>query len=145
MRERPLVFGLSQLLVFEVKATNGDTFLGGEDFDLRIIDYLADEFKNSDGIDLREDKLAASACGIPATAGPPPSEDVTPLPPLPATPDPGAARTGLVRAGGLTSKSSWFVAPLGGCIAIRCVIGWFYLYSLRHRAVVSLFVAPLGG
>lgn len=44
--------------VFEVKATNGDTFLGGEDFDLRIIDYLADEFKNSDGIDLREDKLA---------------------------------------------------------------------------------------
>lgn len=44
--------------VFEVKATNGDTFLGGEDFDLRIIDYLADEFKKSDGIDLRNDKLA---------------------------------------------------------------------------------------
>ena len=44
--------------VFEVKATNGDTFLGGEDFDLRIIDFLADEFKKSDGIDLREDKLA---------------------------------------------------------------------------------------
>ena len=44
--------------VFEVKATNGDTFLGGEDFDLRIIDYLADEFKNEQGIDLREDKLA---------------------------------------------------------------------------------------
>lgn len=44
--------------VFEVKSTNGDTFLGGEDFDLRIIDYLADEFKKSDGIDLREDKLA---------------------------------------------------------------------------------------
>ncbi len=44
--------------VFEVKATNGDTFLGGEDFDLRIIDYLADEFKKSDAIDLREDKLA---------------------------------------------------------------------------------------
>lgn len=44
--------------VFEVKATNGDTFLGGEDFDLRIIDYLADEFKKSDGIDLRKDKLA---------------------------------------------------------------------------------------
>ena len=44
--------------VFEVKATNGDTFLGGEDFDLRIIDYLADEFKKSDSIDLREDKLA---------------------------------------------------------------------------------------
>jgi len=44
--------------VFEVKATNGDTFLGGEDFDLRIIDYLADEFKKEQGIDLREDKLA---------------------------------------------------------------------------------------
>ncbi len=44
--------------VFEVKATNGDTFLGGEDFDLRIIDYLADEFKKEQSIDLREDKLA---------------------------------------------------------------------------------------
>ncbi len=44
--------------VFEVKATNGDTFLGGEDFDSRIIDYLADEFKKTDGIDLRNDKLA---------------------------------------------------------------------------------------
>ncbi len=44
--------------VFEVKATNGDTFLGGEDFDLRIIDYLADEFKKQQGIDLRQDKLA---------------------------------------------------------------------------------------
>ncbi len=44
--------------VFEVKSTNGDTFLGGEDFDLRIIDYLADEFKKEQGIDLREDKLA---------------------------------------------------------------------------------------
>ncbi|MCL4677103.1 MAG: molecular chaperone DnaK [Alphaproteobacteria bacterium] len=44
--------------VFEVKATNGDTFLGGEDFDLRIIDYLADEFKKEQGIDLRQDKLA---------------------------------------------------------------------------------------
>ncbi len=44
--------------VFEVKSTNGDTFLGGEDFDSRIIDYLADEFKKSDGIDLRQDKLA---------------------------------------------------------------------------------------
>lgn len=44
--------------VFEVKATNGDTFLGGEDFDSRIIDYLADEFKKEQGIDLREDKLA---------------------------------------------------------------------------------------
>ena len=44
--------------VFEVKATNGDTFLGGEDFDLRIVDYLADEFKKEQGIDLRQDKLA---------------------------------------------------------------------------------------
>ena len=44
--------------VFEVKSTNGDTFLGGEDFDLRIIDYLADEFKKDQGIDLRTDKLA---------------------------------------------------------------------------------------
>ena len=44
--------------VFEVKATNGDTFLGGEDFDLRIVDYLADEFKKAEGIDLRKDKLA---------------------------------------------------------------------------------------
>jgi len=44
--------------VFEVKATNGDTHLGGEDFDLRIIDYLADEFKRDQGIDLRGDKMA---------------------------------------------------------------------------------------
>lgn len=44
--------------VFEVKATNGDTFLGGEDFDSRIIDFLADEFKKDQGIDLRSDKLA---------------------------------------------------------------------------------------
>ncbi len=44
--------------VFEVKSTNGDTFLGGEDFDLRIIDWLADEFKKQNGIDLRSDKLA---------------------------------------------------------------------------------------
>jgi molecular chaperone DnaK len=44
--------------VFEVKATNGDTFLGGEDFDKRIIDYLADEFKKEQGIDLRRDRLA---------------------------------------------------------------------------------------
>ncbi|MFM9890178.1 MAG: molecular chaperone DnaK [Rickettsiales bacterium] len=44
--------------VFEVKSTNGDTFLGGEDFDMRILDYLADEFKKSDAIDLRNDKLA---------------------------------------------------------------------------------------
>jgi molecular chaperone DnaK len=44
--------------VFEVKSTNGDTFLGGEDFDARIIDYLADEFKKEQGIDLRSDKLA---------------------------------------------------------------------------------------
>ncbi len=44
--------------VFEVKSTNGDTFLGGEDFDLRIVDYLADEFKKEQGVDLRKDKLA---------------------------------------------------------------------------------------
>jgi molecular chaperone DnaK len=44
--------------VFEVKATNGDTFLGGEDFDQRIIDYLADEFKKDQGIDLRKDRMA---------------------------------------------------------------------------------------
>lgn len=44
--------------VFEVKSTNGDTFLGGEDFDARIIDFLADEFKKEQGIDLRNDKLA---------------------------------------------------------------------------------------
>jgi molecular chaperone DnaK len=44
--------------VFEVKATNGDTFLGGEDFDLRVVDYLADEFKKETGVDLRNDKLA---------------------------------------------------------------------------------------
>ena len=44
--------------VFEVKSTNGDTFLGGEDFDQCIIDYLADEFKKEQGVDLREDKLA---------------------------------------------------------------------------------------
>jgi molecular chaperone DnaK len=44
--------------VFEVKSTNGDTFLGGEDFDHQIIEYLADQFKSSDGIDLRNDKLA---------------------------------------------------------------------------------------
>jgi molecular chaperone DnaK len=44
--------------VFEVKSTNGDTFLGGEDFDQRIIDYVADEFKKDQGIDLRGDKMA---------------------------------------------------------------------------------------
>ena len=44
--------------VFEVKATNGDTHLGGEDFDLRLIDYMADEFKKDQGIDLRTDKMA---------------------------------------------------------------------------------------
>ena len=44
--------------VFEVKSTNGDTFLGGEDFDQRMIDYLADEFRKEQGIDLRGDKLA---------------------------------------------------------------------------------------
>ncbi len=44
--------------VFEVKSTNGDTHLGGEDFDLRVVDYLADEFKKDQGIDLRNDKMA---------------------------------------------------------------------------------------
>ena len=44
--------------VFEVKSTNGDTFLGGEDFDMRLVDHLADEFKKDQGIDLRKDKLA---------------------------------------------------------------------------------------
>ena len=44
--------------VFEVKATNGDTHLGGEDFDLRLIDYLADEFRKDQGIDIRNDKMA---------------------------------------------------------------------------------------
>ncbi len=44
--------------VFEVKSTNGDTFLGGEDFDHRIVEYLADEFKKEQGIDLRQDRLA---------------------------------------------------------------------------------------
>ncbi len=44
--------------VFEVKSTNGDTFLGGEDFDQRIIDYIAEQFKKDNGIDLRSDKLA---------------------------------------------------------------------------------------
>src|SRR4029077_4238907 len=44
--------------VFEGKSTNGDTFLGGEDFDARVIDYFADEFRKDQGIDLRKDKLA---------------------------------------------------------------------------------------
>ncbi len=44
--------------VFEVKSTNGDTFLGGEDFDMRLVEYLAEEFKKEQGIDLKKDKLA---------------------------------------------------------------------------------------
>ena len=44
--------------VFEVKSTNGDTFLGGEDFDMRLVDYFADEFKKENAIDLRQDKMA---------------------------------------------------------------------------------------
>ncbi len=44
--------------VFEVRSTNGDTFLGGEDFDIRILNFLADEFKKQNGVDLRQDKLA---------------------------------------------------------------------------------------
>ena len=44
--------------LFEVKSTNGDTFLGGEDFDLRIVDHLAEEFKKESGVDLKADKMA---------------------------------------------------------------------------------------
>src|SRR3954454_13520802 len=44
--------------LFEVKSTNGDTFLGGEDFDMRIVQYLADEFKKEHGVDLTKDKMA---------------------------------------------------------------------------------------
>eukprot|EP00919_Chromeraceae_sp_WS-2016_P000095 GHVR01000278.1.p1 GENE.GHVR01000278.1~~GHVR01000278.1.p1 ORF type:complete len:636 (-),score=128.52 GHVR01000278.1:1168-3075(-) len=44
--------------LFEVKSTNGDTFLGGEDFDMRIVNYLADEFKKTNGVDLKQDKMA---------------------------------------------------------------------------------------
>ena len=44
--------------VFEVKSTNGDTHLGGDDFDQRVIDFLADEFKKQEGIDLRKDPMA---------------------------------------------------------------------------------------
>ncbi len=52
--------------VFEVKATNGDTHLGGDDFDMRLISYLADEFKKDQGIDLRNDKMArpTSTCRL---------------------------------------------------------------------------------
>ena len=42
--------------MFEVRSTNGDTFLGGEDFDIRILNYLADEFKKQNGVDLRQDR-----------------------------------------------------------------------------------------
>ena len=44
--------------LFEVKSTNGDTFLGGEDFDMRIVNYLADEFKKANGVDLTQDNMA---------------------------------------------------------------------------------------
>ena len=44
--------------LFEVKSTNGDTFLGGEDFDMRIVNYLADEFKKEHSVDLTKDKMA---------------------------------------------------------------------------------------
>ncbi len=47
--------------VFEVKSTNGDTFLGGEDFDMRLVEYLAAEFKKDQGIDLRTTSLRCSA------------------------------------------------------------------------------------
>ena len=46
--------------LFEVKSTNGDTFLGGEDFDMRIVNYLAEEFKKENGVDLTQDKMAYS-------------------------------------------------------------------------------------
>ncbi len=46
--------------MFEVKSTNGDTFLGGEDFDMRLVEYLAEEFRKDQGIDLKTDKLALS-------------------------------------------------------------------------------------
>ena len=52
------ILEISEGGVFEVKATNGDTFLGGEDFDTRILDYLIDEFKKESGIDIRKDPLA---------------------------------------------------------------------------------------
>ena len=45
--------------VFEVKSTNGDTFLGGEDFDNTIVDYLVNEFKKDNGVDLKTDKLSS--------------------------------------------------------------------------------------
>ena len=44
--------------LFEVKSTNGNTFLGGEDFDMRIVNYLSDEFKKENGVDLTKDKVA---------------------------------------------------------------------------------------
>ena len=47
--------------VFEVKSTNGDTFLGGEDFDMRLVNYLADEFQKEQGIDLRKRQARAAA------------------------------------------------------------------------------------
>ena len=46
--------------MFEVKSTNGDTHLGGDDFDQRLIDYLADEFQKQEGIDLRKDPMAST-------------------------------------------------------------------------------------
>ena len=44
--------------MFEVKSTNGDTFLGGDDFDQKIVEWLADEFKKDEGLDLRKDPMA---------------------------------------------------------------------------------------
>ena len=62
--------------VFEVKSTNGDTFLGGEDFDMRLVNYLADEFQKEQGIDLRRDKLALQrlkeSAERPRSSSPPP-------------------------------------------------------------------------
>jgi molecular chaperone DnaK len=56
--------------IFEVKSTNGDTFLGGEDFDARVIDFLATEFKRDQGADLRTDKLALHHGGCGGTKAP---------------------------------------------------------------------------
>src|SRR3989442_1974606 len=74
--------------VFEVKSTNGDTFLGGEDFDMRLVSYLADEFQKEQGIDLRRDKLALQRLKEAAEKAkidpPPPPQTEINLPFIPA-------------------------------------------------------------
>jgi hypothetical protein len=79
--------------VFEVKSTNGDTFLGGEDFDMRLVDYLADEFKKDQGIDLKKDKLAlqrlkeaAEKAKIELSSPPRPRSTCPSSPPMPVGP-----------------------------------------------------------